>query len=242
MSDRIDCLQVVRRNARHLTDLINDILDISKIEADKMTTEKIPCDIARIAVEVVSLLRPRAAAKNLTLNVDFDGDIPNEVQTDPMRLKQILMNMVGNAIKFTDQGHVAIKAYVRKVRATSQVIFDVSDTGIGMNPDQLAKLFRPFVQADKSMTRKYGGTGLGLVISRRLAEYMGGGIKVKSEPGHGSTFTVCIDGGNIDGIPDMRWTDRIHVGHGTRAGPGRSNHPQEDESCWQRTGSTISIC
>ncbi len=201
MSDRIDCLQVVRRNARHLTDLINDILDISKIEADKMTTEKIPCDIARIAVEVVSLLRPRASAKNLTLTVDFDGEIPNEVQTDPMRLKQILMNMVGNAIKFTDQGHVGIKASVRKTQATSQVVFDVSDTGIGMNAEQLAKLFRPFVQADESMTRKYGGTGLGLVISRRLAEYMGGGISVKSELGHGSTFTVCVDGGSIDGIP-----------------------------------------
>ncbi|MBC7783363.1 MAG: response regulator [Burkholderiales bacterium] len=199
MSDRIDCLQVVRRNARHLMDLINDVLDISKIEADKMTVEKIPCDIAQTAVEVVSMLRPRAMIKNLTLTVDFVGPIPVEVRTDPTRLKQVLMNLTANAIKFTDRGDIRLKVSVEKVDGADRARFDITDSGIGMTPEQLAKLFKPFVQADESMTRKYGGTGLGLVISKRLANYMGGDVAVQSEYGKRSTFTVWVDAGSLDG-------------------------------------------
>ncbi|MGD0464724.1 MAG: response regulator [Tepidisphaeraceae bacterium] len=200
MSDRINCLQVVRRNARHLMDLINDILDISKIEAEKMTVERIPHDIAKTAVEVASMLRPRALAKQLALRVEFVGPIPTKVKTDPLRLKQVLVNLVGNAIKFTEQGEVCLKVSVEPREAASHIQFDVCDTGIGMTSEQMGRLFQPFVQADESMTRRYGGTGLGLVISKRLAQYMGGDLGVKSEVGKGSVFSLWFDGGSLEGI------------------------------------------
>jgi signal transduction histidine kinase/CheY-like chemotaxis protein/HPt (histidine-containing phosphotransfer) domain-containing protein len=198
MSDRINCLQVVRRNARHLMELINDILDISKIEAEKMTVEKIPHDIAQTAVEVVSMLRPKAIARGITLRVEFTGPIPSLVRTDPLRLKQVLVNLTGNAIKFTERGEVCVRVHVESNGAGSRVGFDVIDSGIGITPAQSAKLFQPFVQADDSMTRKYGGTGLGLVISKRLAKFMGGDLTVESQPGKGSTFFLWVDGGSLD--------------------------------------------
>jgi signal transduction histidine kinase/CheY-like chemotaxis protein/HPt (histidine-containing phosphotransfer) domain-containing protein len=201
MSDRVNCLQVVRRNARHLMDLINDILDISKIEAEKMTVERIPCDVARLAVDVVSMLRVRAIAKQLSLRVEFTGEVPEIVHTDPLRFKQILMNLTGNAIKFTEQGEICVTLSVEKTATGSQVKVDVRDTGIGMTPDQIRMLFQPFVQADESMTRRYGGSGLGLVISKRLAGLLGGDLSVKSRIGEGSTFTLCIDGGVISDTP-----------------------------------------
>jgi signal transduction histidine kinase/CheY-like chemotaxis protein/HPt (histidine-containing phosphotransfer) domain-containing protein len=203
MSDRINCLQVVRRNARHLMDLINDILDISKIEAEKMTVERIPHDIAQTAVEVVSMLRPRAVAKQLALRVEFVGPIPTRVRTDPLRLKQVLVNLLGNAIKFTEQGEVCLKISVESRQAASHIQFDVCDTGIGMTSEQMGRLFQAFVQADDSMTRRYGGTGLGLVISKRLAQYMGGDLGVKSEIGKGSVFSLWFDGGSLEGV-DLR--------------------------------------
>jgi signal transduction histidine kinase/DNA-binding NarL/FixJ family response regulator len=199
MSDRINALQVVRRNARHLMDLINDILDISKIEAEKMTVEKIPCDIAQTAVEVASMLRTRALEKQLSLQVLFDGPIPDAVRTDPLRLKQVLMNLTGNAIKFTEKGEVCIRVRVETTPEGNRAVFEISDTGIGLTSQQASKLFKPFVQADESMTRKYGGTGLGLVISKKLAIYMGGDIAVESEQGKGSTFTFWVDAGPLDG-------------------------------------------
>jgi signal transduction histidine kinase/CheY-like chemotaxis protein/HPt (histidine-containing phosphotransfer) domain-containing protein len=202
MSDRINSLQVVQRNARHLMDLINDILDISKIEAEKMTVERIPHDVAQTAVEVASMLRPRALAKNLALRVEFNGEIPAHVFTDPVRLKQVLMNLVGNAVKFTAQGEVVIAVSAQRVEQPDgphmQVRFDISDTGIGITPQQIGSLFQAFVQADDSMTRKYGGTGLGLVISKRLTECMGGQLSVRSVPGSGSVFSMWIDGGAPD--------------------------------------------
>jgi CheY-like chemotaxis protein/HPt (histidine-containing phosphotransfer) domain-containing protein len=181
-------------------DLINDILDISKIEAEKMTVERIPHDIAQTAVEVVSMLRPRAVAKQLALRVEFVGPIPTKVKTDPLRLKQVLVNLLGNAIKFTEQGEVCLKISAERLKSASHIQFDVCDTGIGMTSEQMGRLFQPFVQADDSMTRRYGGTGLGLVISRRLAQYMGGDLRVKSEIGKGSIFSLWFDGGALDGV------------------------------------------
>jgi signal transduction histidine kinase/CheY-like chemotaxis protein/HPt (histidine-containing phosphotransfer) domain-containing protein len=200
MSDRINCLQVVRRNARHLMDLLNDILDISKIEAEKMTVEKIACDVAQVTVEVASMLRPKALAKQLMLVVEFAGPIPAEIKTDPLRLKQVMMNLVGNAIKFTEHGEVRLKVGVDQFQGGSRARFDVCDTGIGLRPNQVAKLFQPFVQADESMTRKYGGSGLGLVISKQLAKYMGGDLSLLSDPGKGSTFSFWVDGGPLEGV------------------------------------------
>ncbi len=201
MSDRINSLQVIRRNARHLMDLINDILDISKIEAGQMTIECLPCDPARAAVEVVSMLRPRAIAKDLSLTVEFVGAIPAEVKTDPLRLKQVLMNLAGNAIKFTERGGVRLTMAVEESGSGSRVRFDVIDTGIGITPKQAERLFQPFVQADESMTRKYGGTGLGLVISKRLAAHLGGDLTLRSQPGSGTTFSFWVEGGPLQGVP-----------------------------------------
>jgi signal transduction histidine kinase/CheY-like chemotaxis protein/HPt (histidine-containing phosphotransfer) domain-containing protein len=202
-SDRVNCLHVIRRNARHLTELINDILDVSKIEADRMTVEKLPCDLPQLVVDVTSMLRSRAAEKGIALRVEFDGPIPRTIRTDSLRLKQVLMNLVGNAIKFTQHGEVRVTVRAAELpdAAASRVTFDIADTGIGMSPDQVERLFQPFVQADESTTRRYGGTGLGLVISQRLARLMGGDVTARSTPGHGSTFTVHIDGGPLAGVP-----------------------------------------
>jgi two-component system, sensor histidine kinase len=199
LSDRQDCLQVIRRNARHLLELINDILDISKIEAEKMVLDRITCDLPQLVSEVSSLLRPRAVEKGLELHVQFDGLIPRHIQTDPLRLKQVLINLLGNAVKFSRAGTVCLTITCRRPTDADSVIrFEVSDTGIGMTPEQISRLFQPFSQADESTTRKYGGTGLGLAISRRLTVLMGGDIQVESTPGKGSTFTVTISGGPLD--------------------------------------------
>jgi CheY-like chemotaxis protein len=195
LSDRQDCLQVIRRNARHLMQLINDILDISKIEAEKMLVEQISTDLPQLVIEAVSMIRPKAMEKELLLSVDFEGAIPRQVCTDPLRLKQILMNLMGNAIKFTAKGGVRLS--VSCDRESGMIQFDIHDSGIGMTADQLSRLFRPFTQADDSMTRKYGGTGLGLVISKKLANLLGGDITVASAQKVGSTFTVNVAVGSL---------------------------------------------
>jgi two-component system, sensor histidine kinase len=201
LSDRQDCLQVIRRNARHLLALIGDILDLSKIEADKMTVERITCDPAQLAVDVVSLIRPKAVEKGLTFDLTFGGEIPRQVMSDPLRLKQVLVNLCGNAVKFTERGGVRMRvSCARTPGGPDRLQFDVADTGIGLTAAQIGRLFQPFSQADESMTRRFGGTGLGLVISKRLAELMGGDIRVQSVAGCGSTFTLVIDPGSLDGV------------------------------------------
>ena len=212
-ADRQDCLQTIRRNARHLLELINDILDISKIEAGKMTVERIACDPAQLACDVVSLMRPRAVEKGLSLRLDFDGPIPQRISSDPLRLKQVLMNLIGNAIKFTERGGVVVRScYLpgalpkggapAAAGGANSGMFRVyvTDTGIGMTPEQLARLFQAFTQADDSMTRRFGGTGLGLTISKRLARLLEGDIGVRSEPGAGTTFTIDFATGPLDGV------------------------------------------
>jgi signal transduction histidine kinase/DNA-binding NarL/FixJ family response regulator len=204
---RANCLGVVRRNGRHLLELINDILDLSKIEADKMTVESIPTDLPQVMSEVVSLMRPRALEKKLKFELEFEGAIPRVVMTDPLRLRQVLINLIGNAIKFTPAGDVKLRVACEKgarrdgeeAAACATLRFDVADTGIGMTEEQVEKLFQPFTQADDSTTRKFGGTGLGLTISRRLGKLLGGDITVNSRRGLGSTFTlripaVCVEG------------------------------------------------
>ncbi len=197
LSDRQDCLQVIRRNARHLMQLINDILDISKIEAEKMTVEQISTDLPQLVIEAVSMIRPKAMEKELLLAVEFEGPIPRQVFTDPLRLKQILMNLMGNAIKFTTRG--SVRLCVACDQTSGVIKFDICDSGIGMTAEQIARLFQPFVQADDSMTRKYGGTGLGLAISKKLALLLGGNITVSSAPRVGSAFTVTVAVGSLEG-------------------------------------------
>ncbi len=195
MSDRHDSLQTIRRNAKHLLGLINDILDISKIEAGQMTVERIESDVPSILAEVMSLMAPRAIEKKLELALVFDKPVPRQISTDPLRLKQILVNLLGNATKFTSSGRVELHVGITPTKDGQEVVFKVVDTGIGMTDEQLGRLFRPFAQADTSTTRKFGGTGLGLTISRRLAQLLGGDISASSIQGAGSTFTASIQAG-----------------------------------------------
>lgn len=200
ISDRQDCLQIVRRNARHLVDLINDILDISKIEAEKMTVERVKANFPQMVLDVVSLMRPRAAEKEIDLRMHFQGPTPEQILTDPTRCRQILMNLTANAIKFTERGMIELVIQCFPRPGSSLIQVAIRDTGIGMTPEQMGRLFQPFMQADDSMTRRFGGTGLGLVISQRLSRLLGGDISVNSAAGVGSTFTITIDGGPLDDV------------------------------------------
>jgi PAS domain S-box-containing protein len=198
---RAQIIETIRRNGEHLLEVINDILDISKIEAGKMTVERIPCSACKILADVASLMGARAEAKGLALQIEPVGPLPQTIHSDPTRLRQILLNLVSNAIKFTTTGRVRV--VMRLTESTPACLqFDVFDTGIGMTQEQAAQLFRPFNQADSSTTRKYGGTGLGLSISKRLANMLGGDlILVDSQPGAGSHFRAVIPTGPLDGVP-----------------------------------------
>ncbi|MFO0829342.1 MAG: ATP-binding protein [Phycisphaerales bacterium] len=195
MSDRTDHLQTIRRNGEHLLAVINDILDISKVEAGKLSVERVPTDPVEIVEDVLSLMQVRASAKCLALQAKWDFPLPRRIRTDPVRLRQVLVNLVGNALKFTSKGAVTI--HVRCDRENEAMRFAVIDTGIGIKQSDIEKLFHPFAQADTSMTRKFGGTGLGLAISKRLVDLLGGEITVRSEPDNGSTFTASIATGPL---------------------------------------------
>ena len=192
-----DALQAIRRNADHLLAVINDILDVSKVEAGKMTVERIPTNAAEIVDEVVSFMAPAARSKGISIDTDYRGSIPQQVSTDPTRLRQILINLVSNAVKFTDHGSVTV--VVECEPDTRKMYFRVVDTGIGMTPQQRDTIsqFNAFQQGDGSMTRRFGGTGLGLRICDALATRLGGGIEIHSEAGKGSIFTLSIETGDL---------------------------------------------
>jgi two-component system sensor histidine kinase/response regulator len=192
-------IDTVRRSGEHLLDIINEILDFSKLEAGKMNLEIIDFDLRTLVEDVVILQAKGAHAKGLELGLLVRADVPVALRGDPGRLRQILTNLVGNAVKFTERGEVIVRVGLDE-SATAELgeiislRFEVIDTGIGMTPVQCANLFQPFSQADSSTTRKYGGTGLGLAICKQLAELMGGKIGVESTPGQGSCFwfTACL--------------------------------------------------
>ena len=201
---RREYLDTVRRNGKHLLGIINDILDLSKIEAGCMQLERIPCSLRQIAHEVASLMGARATEKGLTLKFEVRGHVPEQIQTDPMRLKQVIVNLISNAIKFTEQGFVELIVEMTDTDSNGarKARFSIRDSGIGMSPEVLKQIFRPFTQADESMTRRFGGTGLGLSISRRLAELLGGNVVAKSAVGVGSEFILEIDPGSL---VDVNW-------------------------------------
>ncbi len=199
--ERVQALQTIQRNGQYLLQLINGILDLSKIEAGKLEVERIICSPVTVLADVASLMRMRAQAKNVPLEIEYAGAIPEQIQSDPTRLRQILINLVGNAVKFTETGSIRLVArFVPETTRPPCLQFDVIDTGIGMTREQLARLFQPFTQADSSTTRKFGGTGLGLTISKRLAKILGGEISVISTPGKGSTFSVTVQTGPLEGV------------------------------------------
>lgn len=195
-----DAIRTIQSNANHLLTIVNDILDVSKIEAGQMSVEAIQTSPTQIISEVLSLVRPRAVGKGVQVGVSYETPVPKYIQSDPTRMRQILLNLMGNAIKFTEVGSVTIRV---SVDAHSQVMaLSVVDTGIGMTPEQCEAIsrFEAFSQADASTTRKFGGTGLGLRISNALAQMLGGGLDVKSVQGQGSTFTATIATGNLDDV------------------------------------------
>ncbi len=189
-----DISQTISRNGEHLLGLINDILDLSRIEARKLAVTKVRVSPAELANEVLHMLAPRAAIKGLRCELHIDGPVPETIESDPMRIKQVLVNLMGNAIKFTSAGTVRlILDYPDPVAGPLRL--RVVDSGIGISAEAQSRLFRPFEQADQFTTRRFGGSGLGLAISRELAALLGGEVNVSSVAGEGSTFTLTVDPG-----------------------------------------------
>ena len=187
---REEALHTIMNNGRHLLEIINDILDVSKIEAEGLELELVDVGLARLLRETEQLMGPRAREKGLDFRVDAQLPLPATVRCDPVRLKQVLLNFCGNAIKFTAHGSVTLRLTADRQHGRLEAA--VIDTGIGMTEVQRSRLFQPFVQADVSTTRRFGGTGLGLFICKQLAEMLGGDIRVESTPGQGSCFTFSI--------------------------------------------------
>lgn len=188
-----DYLATAHKSAQELLRIVDDILDYSKVEAGKLDLEKVGFNLREMMSNVQRLLDKPAEAKGLALRIVVDEDVRGSVRGDPVRLRQILTNLVGNAIKFTEKGGVSVRISRRADTATHhELLFAVRDTGIGLAPEQAARLFHPFTQADASVTRRYGGTGLGLTICKKLVELMNGKIGVRSEPGRGSVFWFSI--------------------------------------------------
>jgi len=206
-------LRIIQENGRALLQIINDILDLSKIEAGKLNVQRIPCSPWHVVDDVVGLMQLRAKEKCLELTVDYEYPIPETITTDPVRLRQVLLNLVANAIKFTEEGSVQIRVSCETGPSPPQFQISVRDTGIGISREDLDRLFRPFTQVDSSPHRQHGGSGLGLALSRRLAKLLGGDVGVTSQPGKGSVFAVSIDPGCKE---DVRMLD---------SHPGRPSKP-----------------
>jgi len=191
-ADQRENLEAVKTSAESLLVLLNDILDFSKVEAGKLDIDTSPFSLRRTLRAVLKVLYVRSAGKAVDLSLRVAEEIPDCLEGDAGRLRQILTNLVGNAIKFTERGSVRIAVDTETSAADQLIRFSITDTGIGIPPEKLGLIFEPFRQADDSISRKYGGTGLGLSISSRLVELMGGSLEVSSQPGRGSTFSFTL--------------------------------------------------
>ncbi|MCH8965560.1 MAG: PAS domain S-box protein [Planctomycetes bacterium] len=196
----LDYVNTIKRNGAHLIKIINDILDLSKIEAGQLGCEIMACSPDQIINDVASTMRFRAQEKGLELVVEYSGSIPAVIQTDPTRFKQALINLVGNAVKFTAQGSVKMRVGLVGSENDEQLLVEVVDTGIGIQPGRLDRIFEAFGQADASTTRQFGGTGLGLTIAKKMAELLGGSLEVQSELGKGTVFSLRVAAGPLDGV------------------------------------------
>ncbi|QOV89659.1 ATP-binding protein [Humisphaera borealis] len=203
--ERVDHIQTIRRNGEHLLAILNDVLDMSKIEAGRMTVEKMPTSLPETVARVMSLMRHRALAKSLELEVVCRRPVPVVIESDPMRLRQLLLNIVGNAIKFTETGGVRVAFWtedaVPDAPGEAAIVIEISDSGIGMSPAQVAALGEAFRQADPSHARRFGGSGLGMSICYRLVALMGGTIRCTSELNRGTHFTIRLPAGDLTGVP-----------------------------------------
>ncbi len=195
-NERMDGIRTIHRNGIHLLSLINEILDLSKVEAGKLDMEIMPVSLFEILQDVKNVACVKLQEKKLRCGLNYKYPLPAMINTDPIRLKQILLNLVNNAIKFTSKGHIYINVWC--VQQEEKIYISIEDTGIGISAEQADKIFDAFTQADKSTTRKYGGTGLGLTLSRRLSKMLGGDITLESTPGQGSTFTVSVETGPLN--------------------------------------------
>jgi len=199
VNERESCLTTIRKNGELLSRLIGDVLDLSKIEAGHLQIEKVDFTMADFMATAAQSFKHQAQDKGIKLTLHFETAVPKIIHSDPMRLRQLLFNVVGNAIKFTERGEVAVIVACDSDKGLMRI--SVSDEGVGISNDQAKKLFRPFIQADSSTTRKFGGTGLGLSLSRKLARKLGGDVVLgSSEPGKGSTFIITIATGDLAGV------------------------------------------
>ncbi|QDV77574.1 Sensory/regulatory protein RpfC [Planctomycetes bacterium K2D] len=200
-AERREQLNTIASSGKHLLTLINDVLDLSKIEASEMHFDNEPTDPNRVLVEVMSLLRVKAVQQGITLDYEWRTPAPTIIVTDEPRLRQVLLNLVSNAVKFTEEGGVRVSAAVENAESPAPMLrVDVVDTGVGIPQNKLTEIFKPFVQADASVTRRFGGTGLGLSICQRIAEEMGGSLTVASKLGEGSCFTLRLPTGSLSGV------------------------------------------
>ena len=193
-------LDTIRSSGRHLLTLINDILDLSKIEAGRMEFEQIRCSPHQIICDVLSAMHVPAQERGHSLECHWASGVPETILTDPARLRQVLTNLIGNAIKFTERGRVKVVATVMPDSPEPRFVIEVHDTGIGIPADRVEAIFSPFEQADNSITRRFGGTGLGLAISRRIVDSLGGTLTVESAPGRGSVFRVTLATGPLENV------------------------------------------
>jgi signal transduction histidine kinase/FixJ family two-component response regulator len=195
MEERVDSINRIIQAGKHLLRVINEILDLSKIEANRLDIEEVAFPLIDVFRDVCSLVKMSATEKGLHFNITYENEVPETIKSDPVRFKQILINLCNNGIKFTKEGSINIK--VSCDRSREQIIIKVIDTGIGLTQEQLSKLFKPFSQADTSTSRRYGGTGLGLHLSKQLAEKLGGSLAVESVPDVGSCFTLVLKTGDL---------------------------------------------
>jgi signal transduction histidine kinase/CheY-like chemotaxis protein/HPt (histidine-containing phosphotransfer) domain-containing protein len=213
IEERVDSINRIIQAGNHLLRIINEILDLSKIEANRLEIEYIPFSLVNVFRDIYSLVKLQTMEKGLSFKITYETPVPRQIKSDPVRLKQILINLCNNAIKFTREGSINIKVSSDTVAEILTV--KVIDSGIGLTQEQLAKLFRPFSQADASTTRKYGGTGLGLHLSKQLAEKLGGTLIVESVPDVGSCFTLTISTGLLNNVemlatcPDFEHLDTV---------------------------------
>ena len=233
-AEREDYLDIIHTSGKHLLTLLNDILDLSKIEADRLEIEQVRCSPHAIISEIISVLRVKALQKGLSLDYHWSSGVPETICTDPSRFRQLLMNLMSNAIKFTKTGGVQVLAELVQNKSHPHLTIQVIDTGAGIPTEKFQAIFDPFVQADTSVTRQHGGTGLGLTISRRIAQALGGDIAVSSELGKGSVFTVTIATGSLDHVKILErpWSSACGLPKGSRRRCPRWPAPA---SCWSKT-------
>ncbi len=205
MQERISAINTINRSGKHLLHIINEILDLSKIEAEKLDIELIQIPVLQLLQEIEPLVAMQASEKGLEFKVNYNFPLPETITTDPTRLKQILLNLTSNAIKFTADGSIHVNV---ACDPDEQLIsFEVVDSGIGITAEQAGHIFNPFVQADSSTTRKYGGTGLGLTLSKQLAGMLGGDLSLQSKIGAGSRFTLTVGSGRLDNVSMLHKMD-----------------------------------